>query len=108
MEAKNELANIADGAKFHLKFKRTTVYLIPRTIPSNESTIKTIAVIMNGKAWKSLAGTLLSQPSISGKATAREPLETLSVLKKPKIKVPPIAFSGLQLAKMTKAMAIHP
>ena len=43
MEAKNELANIADGAKFHLKFKRTTVYLIPRTITANESTIKTIA-----------------------------------------------------------------
>ena len=73
-----------------------------------ESTINTIAVIINGRAWNNLAGTLFSHPNSSGNATARDPLETRKVLKKPKINVPPIAFSGLQLAKMTKAIAIHP
>ena len=53
---------------------------------------------MNGNAEKKCDGILVSQPSASGKVYASAAFWTLNVLKKPKMRVPRIAFAGHQLA----------
>ena len=63
---------------------------------------------MNGNAEKKCEGILVSHPSVSGKVYASAAFWTLNVLKKPKMRVPRIAFAGLQLAKITSAIEIQP
>ena len=73
-----------------------------------ELRMRTMSVMMNGSAEKNCAGILVSQPRVFGKAVARGAFCTLRVLKNPKMNVPRRAFAGLQFAKITSAIEIHP